>query len=141
MKGQAKINGKDIWTTYSANLIKGTYKALLQGITTKDVVKNTSRLENGDRVVIEQITQKIKSREISISFLLQGRTYEELQTNIKNIIQELLNGVISFEVKTLSTRYLLIFKELSDITEYRKQCFSVLKIKFYEPNPNNREII
>lgn len=141
MKGQAKINGKDIWTTYSANLVKGTYKALLQGIATKDVVKNTSRLEDGDRIQVDISAQKIKSREISISFLIEGATYTKLQTNIKNFTQELLNGLISFDVAALSTRYFLLFQELSEITDYSKQGFSILKVKFYEPNPNNRKVL
>ena len=51
MIGQAKINGKDIWSEYKANLVKGAYQTLTGALATKDYVSNTSRLEDGDRIV------------------------------------------------------------------------------------------
>ena len=65
MIGQAKINGKDIWSEYRANLVKGAYQTLTGALAFKDYVSNTSRLEDGDRVVPSQYPN-VKSREFTI---------------------------------------------------------------------------
>lgn len=139
MKGQATINGKDIWVSYKANLIKGAYKELSKDLSAKDNVKNTSRLEDGDRFSVSATGQKFKSRDFSISFLIQGDNYEDMTANYANFIDAVSLNLVNFGVKRLANVYKIIFNEIQDITEYRKECMRVVKIKFTEPNPKDRE--
>ena len=139
MKGQATINGKDLWTTYKANLIKGAYKELDKDLNAKDNVKNTSRLEDGDRISVSPNGQRFKSRDFSISFLIQGDNYADMVANYANLINDVSQNIVNFGVKKLSNVYKIIFNELQDITDYPKESMRVVKIKFTEPNPKDRE--
>ena len=133
MKGTAYINGNDIWETYRANLLKGTYTALQQGLQTKEFVKNTSRLEDGDRVLVSDI--KVSSREVSISFLIEGADMSEMEQNSDAFLAEISTGIVEFKVKKMGRSYFFLLKEISQITTYRKNPYKEIKVKFYEPNP------
>lgn len=136
MKGTAYINGNDIWESYRANLLKGTYNALQQGLQTKDFVKNTSRLEDGDRVLISDANFiKISSREVSISFLVEGTDRDEMEQNSDGLINAISTGFVEFKVTEMGRSYFFLLKEISQITTYRKAPFKEIKVKFYEPNP------
>ncbi len=139
MKGQATIDGKDIWLTYRANLIKGAYKELSKDLSAKDCVKNTSRLEDGDRISVSPDGQKFKSRDFSISFLVEGDNYADMLANYANFMYALSSNIINFGVKKLGNVYKIIFNEVQDVTDYNKDCIRVVKIKFTEPNPKDRE--
>lgn len=139
MKGQATINGKDIWVYYKANLIKGAYKELCKDLSAKDSVKNTSRLEDGDRISVSTDGLKFKSRDFSISFLVQGSNYADMLSNYANLIDAISQNVVNFGVKSLGNVYKVIFNEVQDITDYTKESMRVVKIKFTEPNPKDRE--
>ena len=133
MKGTAYINGNDIWETYRANLLKGTYTALQQGLQTKEFVKNTSRLEDGDRVLVSDM--KVSSREVSISFLVEGTDKDEMEQNSDALLKEISTGIVEFKVKKMGRSYFFLLKEISQITTYRKNPYKEIKVKFYEPNP------
>lgn len=137
MKGTAYINGNDIWETYRANLLKGTYTALQQGLQTKEFVKNTSRLEDGDRVLVSDI--KVNSREVSISFLVEGADKDEMEQNSDALLNEISTGIVEFNVKKMGRSYFFLLKEISQITTYRKNPYKEIKIKFYEPNPMRKK--
>lgn len=139
MKGQATIDGKDIWLTYRANLIKGAYKELSKDLSAKDCVKNTSRLEDGDRISVSPDGQKFKSRDFSISFLVEGDNHADMLANYANFMYALSSNIINFGVKKLGNVYKIIFNEVQDVNDYNKDCIRVVKIKFTEPNPKDRE--
>ena len=136
MTGTAYINGNDIWLSYKANLLKGTYTTLQQGLQAKDFVKNTSRLENGDRVLFtDENFIKISSREVSISFFVEGADKNELEQNSDSLINEITKGLIEFKVPKMGRSYFFLLKEISQITTYSKEPYKTIKVKFYEPNP------
>lgn len=139
MHEQVKINGLDLWDNFKGNLIKGAYKELRGGFTAKDYVTNESRLETGKRVVmIDDSEQKFKSRGLTISFLVEGKSRTEVLDNSDNLVRCLSRGLIKFDVPRVGYQFNLIFREVSDITDYAKENFRILKIKFEEPDPSNR---
>lgn len=139
MYGQVKINGIDLWNEFKGNLIKGAYKELRGGLAAKDYISNASRLESGKRVVLTSDSeQKIKSRNLTISFLIQGSSKTEIFDNSDNLIRLFLRGIIKFDVLRIGYRFNLVFREVVDIIDYTKNSFLVIKIKFEEPDPTNR---
>jgi hypothetical protein len=139
MIGQAKINGKDIWSEYRANLVKGAYQTLTGALAFKDYVSNTSRLEDGDRVVPSQYPN-VKSREFTIQITVEGSDYESLIYNF-NALSEDAAGYIDFSVPKLKCGFKLILREVTDATDYKLhdgRLLRIAKFKFYEPNPINR---
>lgn len=139
MINQAKIDGNDIWTTYKANLVKGTYAALLKKPQCKELIKNESRLEDGIRVIIPNDMLRFQSQEISISFLLEGNNITELDMNCTSFLSAITKKSINFDVYKLGIRYNLIYQDMS-VKEYlsSNRKFRVYTIKFLEPNPSNR---
>nr|DAH55598.1 MAG TPA: hypothetical protein [Caudoviricetes sp.] len=138
MTGQIKINGKDIWLNYKAQPLKGTYDTLQGSWETKEVVSNESRLENGVRLVINSDSIKAQKREFSLTFLLEGSTYSEIQANTDLMLGVLRSGMINFEALRIGQTFKLLFRKVEEIKDYRRENFRTLKIKFLEPNPTDR---
>lgn len=138
MTGQIKINGKDIWLNYKAHPLKGTYDTLQGSWETKEVVSNESRLENGVRLVINSDSIKAQKREFSLTFLLEGSTYSEIQANTDLMLGVLRSGMINFEALRIGQTFKLLFRKVEEIKDYRRENFRTLKIKFLEPNPTDR---
>jgi hypothetical protein len=139
MIGQAKINGKDIWSEYRANLVKGAYQTLTGALATKDYVSNTSRLENGDRIVPSE-KPKLKSREFTIQILIEGKSYDNLIDNYNALFFDALN-YIELEVPKIKYGFKLLLREVTDVNDYKLydgRYIRIAKYKFYEPNPNDR---
>lgn len=139
MIGQAKINGKDLWSEYKANLIKGAYQTLTGALAFKDYVSNTSRLEDGDRVVPSK-SPMIKSREFTIQIAVEGSSHVNMIDYFNALVMDLA-GYIDFSVPKLQCGFKLILREVTDATDYKLhdgRHLRIAKFKFYEPNPNNR---
>jgi hypothetical protein len=138
MTGQIIINGKDIWLNYKAQPLKGTYNILQGNLETKEVISNESRLENGVRLVINSDSIKVQKREFSLTFLLEGSTYSEIQANTDLMLGVLRSGMINFEARRIGQTFKLLFRKVEEITDYRRENFRTIKIKFLEPNPTDR---
>lgn len=138
MTGQIIINGKDIWLNYKAQPLKGTYNILQGNLETKEVISNESRLENGVRLVINSDSIKVQKREFSLTFLLEGSTYSEIQANTDLMLGVLRSGMINFEARRIGQTFKLLFRKVEEITDYRRDKFRTIKIKFLEPNPTDR---
>lgn len=140
MVGQATINNNDLFLCYGASLVKGAYKTLLQGLQAKEIVKNTSRIEHGDRIVItEDYPIKIASRELSLSFVIEGKTRSEMLSNRKSFLNDLISStIIKFNANKLGLGFKFVFREVTEIVDYTNNKFCTIQIKFYEPNPQDR---
>lgn len=140
MVGQVTINNNDLFLSYGASLVKGAYKALLQGLQAKEIVKNTSRTEDGDRAVItEDYPIRLASREVSLPFLIEGETRAKMLSNRKSFLNDLLaSTIITFNANNLGIGFKFIFREVSDITDYKNNRYSTIQVTFYEPNPKDR---
>lgn len=140
MVGQVTINNNDLFLCYGASLVKGAYKTLLQGLQAKDIVKNTSRIEHGDRIVItEDYPIRIASRELSLSFLVEGKTRPEMLSNRKSFLNDLTSStIITFNANRLGLGFKLVFREVTEIIDYTNNRYCTVQVKFYEPNPQDR---
>lgn len=136
MTNQATINGQDIWLTYKANLIKGAYDVLRKIPPAKELIKNESRLEQGVRVIEPTDGLKFQSQELSIPFLIEGKTSIELESNCQSFIAAITAESIKFGVRKLGYEYTLIYQEMT-IKNYSNN-YRQLTVKFLEPNPGFR---
>ncbi len=118
----------------------GFLDTLNEPLTPKGPVENESRLENGKRVVLDQNNIKFKSRELTLDFIIEGRSPEEFKEYKRKFLEVMYRGNVSIQVPQDSDDvYHLIFKGKG--TEYsmnyqRTFCHTVLK--FEEPNPMDR---
>ena len=118
----------------------GFLDTLNEPLTPKGPVENESRLENGKRVVLDQNNIKFKSRELTLDFIIEGRSSEEFKEYKRKFLEVMYRGNVSIQVPQDSDDvYHLIFKGKG--TEYsmnyqRTFCHTVLK--FEEPNPMDR---
>lgn len=138
MKGQATIDGRDIWEEYGASLVKGAYAALLKPPAAKECVSNTSRLEHGKRVVLIG-TQKMESREVSFSFVVEGGTEAELASRFSLLLKDITGGAIKLGVPRLGRSFTLLYKSAEEVKAYRTRFIRVLKVTFEEPDPSKTE--
>lgn len=136
MTNQATINGQDIWLTYKANLVKGAYNVLRKIPPAKELIRNESRLEQGVRVIEPTDGLKFQSQELSIPFLIEGSTNDELEANCKSFIAAITDKSIKFVVRKLGYEYTLIYQEMT-VKDYN-QNYRQLTVKFLEPNPGYR---
>ena len=132
MKNQAKINGKDIWDTWGATLLRGSYEKLLTPPSMKEYIENESRLEHGKR--INTTNAKVSSREFSLQFFIEGSSESEYLSRFQSFIQELEKGAVSLYVERLKKTYELVYTECSSYGDYGLKK-GKLAVKFVEPNP------
>lgn len=140
MKGQAYINGKDIWLTWGAMLAKGTYERLLKPAPMKEYISNDSRLQHGSRIVANAELAKTEQRELQIHFYLEGASEEDYLLKYESFVSELEKGYIELEVKRLKTIYKLVYTDCASYGNYGNK-MGKFTVKFIEPNTKNRTAI
>lgn len=137
MKGQAYINGKDIWLTWGAMLAKGTYERLLKPAPMKEFISNSSRLEHGTRVIATPETARTDERELQIQFIIEGTSESDYLEKYTSFISELEKGYIEFNVTRLNTTYKLVYTDCSSYGNYGNK-MGKFTVKLREPNTKDR---
>lgn len=144
MKGQAFITNellgikdKDLGD-YGVTLIRGWKEALLKNLTPKSYVTNSSRLENGDRYAIpNKDAIRYKSREISLTFLLEGSSEEDYIEKLA-AFQEVIVGSVKIRFPSLKNRtYTLVYLDCSKYGHYGNKRGNFV-LKMTEPQPSIR---
>lgn len=142
MTNQVFLNEKDIWLEYGANLIKGAYSTLLGSLQAKDVVTNTSRLEDGDRVVVnKEDSLKFKSREFTIQVVFEADSRSKVISNFEAFVNEASHGYSELNIPKLVAIFTIVLREVSEVNDYKAASNKYLrtaKFKFLEPNPLDR---
>lgn len=142
MTNQVFLNEKDIWLEYGANLIKGAYSTLLGSLQAKDVVTNTSRLEDGDRVVVnKEDSLKFKSREFTIQVVFEADSRSKVVNNYKTFVNEAAHGYSELNIPKLVAIFTIVLREVSEVNDYKAASNKYLrtaKFKFLEPKPMGR---
>ena len=138
MEGQAYINDKDIWLTWSAMLAKGTYEKLMKPASMKEYISNSSRLEHGTRIIASPEIVRTQQREIQIQFFIEGASESDYLLKYASFIDELQKGKIEFRVPKLNCTYKLVYTECSSYGDYGRQ-IGKFTVKFIEPNVKDRE--
>jgi hypothetical protein len=133
MTGQATINGVDI-DTYGAVFIKPFYEVLLKPAARKDVITNTSRLENGSRNMATIQGTKFKSRDLSLKVMITGSSQSDYLNKIEAFMNAISTGEITLSVSALNRSYNLVYSDCASYGDYglKKGIFT---IRFTEYKP------
>lgn len=138
MTADLEINGKDALTTWGVRMGSGFLDAIDSFNEMKDFVSDESRLEHGKRVVVEN--PKVKSREITLQFTIQGASESEYRER-KNLFQkELEKGNVTIKVPALGNvvfKLIYLGKNISYGLSLTRS-FGKISCKFEEPNPMDR---
>ena len=141
MKGELLINGKDAWEEWGVNMGTEFLDTIDSFSSLKEYIQNESRLEHGKRILVE-LTPKVSSRELSLSFTIQGSDAADYRAKRKAFEAELLMGQVNIQVPSLgSDVYKLVYlgRNISYAMN-KSRTFSVMSAKFEEPNPMDRAI-
>lgn len=131
------INGNDAFDTYGIRMGDDFLDGLNAFPTMKDNVENTSRLENGKRVIIN--SPKVDTGSVSLVFLIEGTTQDDFKTKKDAFKSELEKGYITIQVpKDSDNIYHLLYKKGISYAQNPTRTFCKAACTFDEPNPANR---
>lgn len=134
MNSGITINGVAL-ATYGATLLNGGFAELLMPAAKKEYITNDSPLKNG--VEMASFAPKIKDREVTLTFVIEGKTQADFLTKKKNFLAEIMDDEVVLYVPALGEYYHLYYLSCTSYDNHRlKGC--KLAIKFKEPNPTNR---
>ena len=135
MTPELTINGADALREWGVRLTGESLQNLMKPLDIKDRVSSTSRLEDGDRYIVE--TPRIKAREVQVEFSVEGRTREEFIARFDKFCNMLQEGVVTLATRyQQNVRYRLLFTSCTSF--YTRRTLCKIAIKFIEPNPRNR---
>lgn len=130
------INGEDA-LLYGVRMGDGFLDAIDGLLSLKDPVSNTSRLENGKRVITS--APKIDERDITLAFTITGKSENDFRSKKKAFLTTLYKGNVNIEVPALGNEvYKLIYTKSVSYGLSLNRCFCHLSAKFNEPNPADR---
>lgn len=132
------INDKNARTTWGIIPNTKLLSTLLMPPPAKDVIKSTSRLEHGSRVIIPETGKKKASRELTLEVGLQASSMTDFITKYNSFIEELTSGWLNIRTDyapgvTFRCHYL----NCTQLTQYNGRLAKFI-LKLEEPNPNNR---
>ena len=135
MTPELTINGADALREWGVRLTGESLQNLMKPLEVKDRVSSTSRLEDGDRYIVE--TPRIKAREVQVEFSVEGRTREEFIARFDKFCNTLREGVVTLSTRyQQNVRYRLLFTSCTSF--YTRRTLCKIAVKFIEPNPRNR---
>lgn len=135
MTPELTINGADALREWGVRLTGESLQNLMKPLDVKDRVSSTSRLEDGDRYIVE--TPRIKAREVQVEFSVEGRTREEFIARFDKFCNTLQEGVVTLSTRyQQNVRYRLLFTSCTSF--YTRRTLCKIAVKFIEPNPRNR---
>ena len=101
MERNAFINGKNIWSTWGAELMDGALEAILTPPPVKDYIENDSRLEHGIQITSSPEICKMDSRELSLPFFITGNSQSDYLDKYSSFVSELVKGKIALKIPAL----------------------------------------
>lgn len=133
------INGRDAYATWGVRMGDGFLDVLGASSQMKAYIENDSRLEHGKRVVA--VSPKVDSREVTLSFTIQGESRDGFTAKKDAFYSELYKGVLDISVPGDSPKvyHLLYTGKSITYAQSRDRKFAKLSARFEEPNPMNRE--
>lgn len=132
------INGFDAYVKWGVRMGQGFIEAIETPCQMKDFIENSSRLEDGKRVIYAN--PRIAEREVTLQFTIKGSTKEDYKNKKESFINELYK--VRFDVKIPSCSdnvYHLLYTGRNVTYGHSKSgLFGKISVKFSEPNPKNR---
>ena len=133
------INEKEA-SDFGVHMGEGFLSALDTPASLKEFIENESRLEDGKRIIVHEIRRA--SRELTLKFVITGKSTAEFTQNKQRLMEELDKGVVEIQVPALGGQvYNLIYRGQSiqyGLSRSRKT--ATLSARFEEPNPTDRKI-
>lgn len=132
-----KINNIDM-DDWGIRMDKGFISALGCPPPMKSFIENSSRLEDGKRVLVRN--PRVNARSLTLGFTIQGKTPGEYQKRKNMFLQELQKGYVDIQVPTWSSDIFHLVYTGQNITydESKSRLFGKMMCKFEEPNPAHR---
>lgn len=141
--GIAFINDKDIYTTYSAELIGSSFENLLLAPNRKEGAENDMISHPGVQVFNDNIQPE--AREVELTFLVIGTTLEDYLQKYNALITEIDNdaggAIFSLRVTPLKTTYKLMRKSYLSLDTISAGKAGKLIVQARELNPKDRIIL
>lgn len=134
--GELKINGRDAATAWGAFMSDGSLSALMTPAPIKEYVSNSSRLEDGRRVIPEGT--KVESRDLTLTIHIKASNRDQFFARYLAFVEELHKGVIVIETKYQpDVRYKCLYVSCSQFAQYNGR-LGKFTLKLNEPNPKDR---
>lgn len=129
-------------STMGTTLLSGSYASLLTPAPLKDFVENDDPLKDGTDVIVpgtegDLTTPKIKERDVTLTFLIQGVTKSDFLSNYSAFVAQLHKGAVDLTITELNSTYHLLYSNSTQFDNYRLNACKIA-VKFREPNPSNR---
>lgn len=139
------INGVAL-ASMGATLLSGAYAELLAPPSLKDFVENNDPLKDGTEVIVpgtdgenDTSTPKLKERDVTLTFLIQGDSKAEFFTNYAAFVAMLHKGRVNLSVPELNRYFYLIYSNSTQFANYMLNACK-LAVKFREPIPTVKYI-
>lgn len=130
------INGKDALSVYRIRMGRGFIAALRQPANYKEFISNKSRLEPGVRYIVGN--PMLDERELTLPFVLMTKS-PTLTGAYEKLFLIALKGNVDIRVPSdSSATYHLIMVGVASYSLNTKRNILQIKVKFKEPNPNDR---
>lgn len=131
------LNNRDALSKYGVHMGKDFVSNIAQPGNFKTPVSNKSRLEDGTRYTI--INRYVAEREVTLAFVLIGRNKADTDAKLAAFYTLLGEKIISVKIPSVSASvYHLVPMEYSSFSRNIGGTLYSIKVKFKEPNPNNR---
>lgn len=136
------INGLPLRSTYGAILLDGALGALLAPPPAKSYVVNSSRLQDGERIVGETSSgvslSRVAARDVTLTFAIVADGYEQADARLTAFTDALRAGEVRLRLPQLPQRvFHLRYLSCQTFTHVRGRLLKAV-IRFREPNPNDR---
>ena len=95
MERNAFINGRNIWSTWGAELMDGALEAILTPPPVKDYIENDSRLEHGIQITSSPEICKMDSRELTLPFFITGNSQSDCTICLASSMEVTENAGVS----------------------------------------------
>lgn len=126
---------------FGITLVRGWREALLTPAPVKSYVTNSSRLEDGERIIALPENAKRDKRDVSITFFLEGKTQADYLSKYEGFLNKIAySGQFCLKVPVLNRIFKLVYSQCSQFGDYglKRGKFT---IKLTESNPSDRETI
>lgn len=128
----------DAYDVYGMSLDQSALSTLMTPVANKEYIKNSSRLEDGSRVVKPSMPKK-EERTFTITFNITAKDENEFMSRYAKICDEIL-AVGYIELKTSFQKnvvYKTYYQSCTQFSQFR-QSIGKFSIKLNEPNPSDR---
>lgn len=131
------INGFDAFQQWGVRMGDGFLDAIFAPEPLKEFIENKSRLEHGKQVLYNN--PKIDERDVTLVFTLQGHSSDDYLSKYVAFKTELQKGKVEIKVPVLGNEvYRLTYLRSTSFGLNIARTFSMISVKFNEPNPANR---